>query len=671
MRKARPTVTGGTLGAHSSLRRSRAKLAAKNPADRSLQGTLSLRAQRGAVTRGANRLGKVRAASTVRMTGKGPAGVIRKGGAVSQLRGRVTTAKPVAAAPKNYKRGRSAAAGYKPKTDRTLASSQVGTRATLSEFQRAEAQTAKQRFGVRSTAQNARMRAGSYDPAKQGGGRVTFRTRAEAGKAYLNRAAATKSTASKSYNGGRYAGDGVKTGTKGSARIRTAAVAQGNLLSGKADNVRVRKARSFSDRSALGGAMRRAAGTVVARKGKPVAPKSIASQKADLEKIIYNGSNSLEVRKAARDKIFKLDPSYSLEPGRQKFPPKQLSAAEKAANAKAAASEQRRKDFMASMPPMQRAKANAALEKYTVNNGNGVFRQALIEDFVKKGYRVQVQNGRRRLVGPDGAYFEQSALTKTGLDFADYLAKSAPTPRKPSPKGAGPRMKAARPAGTVAKPKGLKVGAIAGRKGAGRQGQKQRAEARAIANYNRSIKAQPETKKQAGRAAIGQVTATRAVEFLRGVKRIGPQRGMTSSVLPKGFVPQSRPGIPAPTAQPRPDRKPSGENQKPKRKTAAQKPTRSPSRLPQETRSALRDIASRRVQAEQALTGQIQKLGGITKQQAQAVFNYYSKRKFIKSQGIDGVGVKSGNLLDKDTIRQALQLAQEPAQPRKPRKPKP
>ena len=38
--------------------------------------------------------------------------------------------------------------------------------------------------------------------------------------------------------------------------------------------------------------------------------------------------------------------------------------------------------------------------------------------------------------------------------------------RKPSPKGAGPRMKAARVAGTVVKPKGLKVGAIAGRKGA-------------------------------------------------------------------------------------------------------------------------------------------------------------------------------------------------------------
>jgi hypothetical protein len=88
-RAARAKVTGGTLGARSSVRRSRAKLAAKNPADRSLRGSLSLRAQKGAVTRGANRLGKVRAASTVRMAGKGPAGVIRGG--------RKVVAKPVAA----------------------------------------------------------------------------------------------------------------------------------------------------------------------------------------------------------------------------------------------------------------------------------------------------------------------------------------------------------------------------------------------------------------------------------------------------------------------------------------------------------------------------------------------------------------------------------------------
>ena len=87
-RAARPKVTGGTLGARGSLRRSRAKLAAKDPADRSLRGSLSLRAQKGAVTRGANRLGKARATSTVRMAAR--AGVIRKGGKGA--------AKPVASA---------------------------------------------------------------------------------------------------------------------------------------------------------------------------------------------------------------------------------------------------------------------------------------------------------------------------------------------------------------------------------------------------------------------------------------------------------------------------------------------------------------------------------------------------------------------------------------------
>jgi len=433
MRKARPTVTGGTLGARGSLRRSRAKLAGKNPADRSLRGSLSLRAQKGAVTRGANRLGKVRAASTVRMAAR--AGVIRGG--------RKVAAKPVAsAAPKPSTPARKPAALKWEK------------------------------------------------PAGSGGRRQTA-----------------------------------------------------SLPGGRRVNV-------YSD-------------------GKGVTAS------------IFN----------ERDRSPVMD----------------------------------RKDFR-----------NVTEAKKWAANPSA------------RGPRIL------------GRY--QPSMKRR---------KAWEMPTDASPGLANIQGKKARPSGTIAKPRGLKPGAIAARKakaGVGRQGQQQRAEARAIANYNRSIKAQPETKKQAGRAAIGQVTATRAVEFLRGVKRIGPQRGMTSRVLPKGFVPQSRPGVPAPTAQPRPDRKPSGENQKPKRKTAAQKPTRSPSRLPQETRSALRDIAGRRVQAEQVLTGQIQKLGGITKQQAQAVFNYYSKRKFIKTQGIDGVGVRSGNLLDKDTIRQALQLAQEPAQPRKPRR---
>lgn len=54
---------GGTLGARSSLKKSRSKLASKDPADKSLQGTLSRRSQKGAVTRGNKALKDAKASS--------------------------------------------------------------------------------------------------------------------------------------------------------------------------------------------------------------------------------------------------------------------------------------------------------------------------------------------------------------------------------------------------------------------------------------------------------------------------------------------------------------------------------------------------------------------------------------------------------------------------------
>lgn len=193
--------------------------------------------------------------------------------------------------------------------------------------------------------------------------------------------------------------------------------------------------------TARGGRLRTGAGnlraTQTARlkgqggKVRATATKSTASQKADLEKILYNGSNSLETRKAARDKLFKLDPSYSIQAGKTTYPPNTPKPLRPAENA-GADREQRRKGFLSSMKPMQKAKANAVLEQLTVNNGSAIYRQALIEDFVGKGYKVKIQNGKRRLVAPGGTYFEQSALTKTGLDYADYLARSR-AGKKPNP----------------------------------------------------------------------------------------------------------------------------------------------------------------------------------------------------------------------------------------------
>lgn len=60
---------GGTLAARASLRKSRQKLAAKDPADASLKGTLSGRAQRAAVTRANKRLQQASRASRVTIAG--------------------------------------------------------------------------------------------------------------------------------------------------------------------------------------------------------------------------------------------------------------------------------------------------------------------------------------------------------------------------------------------------------------------------------------------------------------------------------------------------------------------------------------------------------------------------------------------------------------------------
>lgn len=78
-KKAAKSQSGrtSTLQARSSLKRSRAKLAAKDKADETLQGTLGRRAQKGAVTRGSKKLAGVKVASQARISG-GRRGVIGK-----------------------------------------------------------------------------------------------------------------------------------------------------------------------------------------------------------------------------------------------------------------------------------------------------------------------------------------------------------------------------------------------------------------------------------------------------------------------------------------------------------------------------------------------------------------------------------------------------------------
>ena len=77
-------LKGGTLGKRSSLKGSKAKLAAKDKADPSIRNTLSTRAQKGAVTRGNKALRAAKAASQRTAVGRSKTGTIFQGQAVAR-----------------------------------------------------------------------------------------------------------------------------------------------------------------------------------------------------------------------------------------------------------------------------------------------------------------------------------------------------------------------------------------------------------------------------------------------------------------------------------------------------------------------------------------------------------------------------------------------------------
>lgn len=93
-RKAARSRSGrtSTLGARTSLKKSRAKLAGKDPADQRLSTALSARAQKGAVTRGNKELKAAKVAARTQIGGGMKGGIVRSRSAKSQLTG----AKPAA-----------------------------------------------------------------------------------------------------------------------------------------------------------------------------------------------------------------------------------------------------------------------------------------------------------------------------------------------------------------------------------------------------------------------------------------------------------------------------------------------------------------------------------------------------------------------------------------------
>lgn len=78
--------------------------------------------------------------------------------------------------------------------------------------------------------------------------------------------------------------------------------------------------------------------------------------------------------------------------------------------------------YLAQFPPLRRAKIEAALVHYTTWNSrkDGGSRFQLIESLIDEGYKVETVRGERRLTDSDG-FYREGALTKTGLDYAEWL----------------------------------------------------------------------------------------------------------------------------------------------------------------------------------------------------------------------------------------------------------
>lgn len=73
------------------------------------------------------------------------------------------------------------------------------------------------------------------------------------------------------------------------------------------------------------------------------------------------------------------------------------------------------------MSTLGAAKARDALMKQVSYNGVAVTRKALIEQKVEGGARVVGEGSERRLESNDDTFLGQAAITKTGMDYAEYL----------------------------------------------------------------------------------------------------------------------------------------------------------------------------------------------------------------------------------------------------------
>lgn len=80
--------------------------------------------------------------------------------------------------------------------------------------------------------------------------------------------------------------------------------------------------------------------------------------------------------------------------------------------------------FTDSMTPRARARADKALSRQVSVRGEFAPRGEHVETMVKSGYRVRTDPKLGSILeSPTGSFFTQKDLTKTGLDYAEFLAR--------------------------------------------------------------------------------------------------------------------------------------------------------------------------------------------------------------------------------------------------------
>jgi len=78
--------------------------------------------------------------------------------------------------------------------------------------------------------------------------------------------------------------------------------------------------------------------------------------------------------------------------------------------------------FGQSMTPLSRGKAKASLDATVRHNGEFMSRKAMIDKAIKSGAAVQQSKTGRRLTSPSGAFLDEGATTKTGMNYAEMAA---------------------------------------------------------------------------------------------------------------------------------------------------------------------------------------------------------------------------------------------------------